>query len=366
MSLLRRAATPPHRLLSRGNDWLIRSAASLLMLVALTMGAARSDAVSDFYRGRTVNLIVGYGPGGYDLSARLLARHMGRHIPGSPTVVVQNMPGGGSLRAANFLYTVAPKDGATIGAFGRDMPLAAALGDISGVRFDPRKFVWLGSLSSFVNDAYLLMMRTDAPVKSIEDARRPGGPPLVLGGSAEGSSVSDVPELLRHALGFNIRLVNGYDANAIFLAVDRGEVQGRTVDLASIRALHPDWLKLGGGMHALVQFARVARHPDFPDVPTARELATSKTARALIELAEQPYLMARPFVAPPGTPADRAAALQAAFLAVHSDPQFLAEAAQLSIELSPVGTEAVEQVIDKIAGAPPGLLDQLRSALTGR
>jgi tripartite-type tricarboxylate transporter receptor subunit TctC len=338
-----------------------------LVLVVVTRGAAHADAVSDFYHGRTVNLICGYGPGGgYDLSARLLARHLGRHIPGSPTVVVQNMEGGGSLRAANFLYTVAPKDGATIGTFGRDMPLVAALGNMTGVRFDARKFLWLGSSSSFVNDAYLLMMRTDAPVKSVEEARRPGGPPLLLAGAGAGGSASDVPELLRHALGFNIKLVNGYDGNAIFLAVDRREVQGRTGELASIRALRPDWLKPGGGMHALVQFARVTRHPDFPDVPTARELATSETALALIELAEQPYLMARPFVAPPGIPADRAAALQAAFLAVHRDPAFLADAAQLSIELSPVGAEAVLRVIDKIASTPPGLLDQLRSALTDR
>jgi tripartite-type tricarboxylate transporter receptor subunit TctC len=328
------------------------------MLIVLTVGAARADAVSDFYRSRTLNIIVGSGPGGgYDLLARLLARHIGRHIPGSPTVVVQNMPGAGSLRAANFLYAAAPKDGTTIGIFARDMPLLTVLGSMSGVRFDPRKFVWLGSSSSFVKEAYLLMLRTDAPVKSVAEARRPGGQPLVLGGTAEGSEGSDVPELLHHALGFNIRLVNGYSGTGeIFLAVDRGEVQGRTIDLTSIRALRPDWLKAGGNMHALVQFARVTRHPDFPDVPTARELATDGTSRALIELAEQPFLMARPFVAPPGTPADRAEALQAAFLAVHSDPQFLAEAAHLGIELSPIGGEAVVQVIDKIASAPPGLL----------
>jgi tripartite-type tricarboxylate transporter receptor subunit TctC len=360
-ALLCGATTPPRWL-----DPLVRSAVSLLMLLAV-IGEAHADAVSDFYRGRTVNLIVGYAPGGgYDLSARLLARHIGRHIPGNPTVVVQNMAGGGSLRAANFLYTVAPKDGATIGTFGRDMPLLAALGNLSGVRFDARKFVWLGSSSSFVNDAYLLMMRTDAPVKSVQEARQPGGPPLLLAGAGAGGSASDVPELLRYALGFNIKLVNGYDGNAIFLAVDRGEVQGRTSDLASIRALRPDWLEAGGNMHALVQFARVTRHPDFTEVPTARELATSETARALIELAEQPFLMARPFVAPPGTPADRAAALQAAFLAVHRDPAFLADAAQLNIEVSPGGAEAVAEVIDKITSAPPGLLDQLRSALTGR
>lgn len=346
---------------------LARMAVAVLMLIPVRT-AARADAVADFYRGRTVSLVVGYGPGGgYDLSARLLARHLGRYIPGNPTIVVQNMPGAGSLRAANFVYGAAPKDGATIATFARDMPLLALLGRMSGVRFDPRKFVWLGSSSDFANDAYLLMLRGDAPIQSIDQARRAGGPPVVLGGTAEGSSGSDVPVLLRQALGLNIRLVNGYpDSGAIFLAVDRGEVEGRTVDLTTMKALRPDWMKPGGGMRALVQFARATRHPDFPDIPTARELATSATARALIEIAELPYLMARPFVAPPGIPEDRAAALRAAFLAVHRDPQFLADAAQLRLEVDPVGAEAVLHAIEKIAGAPPELLDQLRPLLTGQ
>src|ERR1700688_2991442 len=154
------------------NPMLARSATAILIFAALYCAPARADAVVDFYRGRTVNLIVGYGPGGgYDLSARLVARHLGAHIPGKPAVVVQNMPGAGSLRATNYLYSVAPNDGTTIGAFSRDMPLLAVLGNISGVRFDPRRFVWLGSSSKFENDAYLLMARVDASVKSIAEAR---------------------------------------------------------------------------------------------------------------------------------------------------------------------------------------------------
>src|SRR5258708_23444713 len=156
---------------------MLRRWAAILALLAFVTPGAHADAVADFYRDRTVNLVVGYGPGGgYDLCARLIARHIGRFIPGHPAVVVQNMPGAGSLRAANFLYAAAPKDGATIAAFARDMPLLAVLGN-SGVRFDPRKFVWLGSSSTFANDAHILMVRRDAPAKSIEDARRPEGPP---------------------------------------------------------------------------------------------------------------------------------------------------------------------------------------------
>jgi tripartite-type tricarboxylate transporter receptor subunit TctC len=347
---------------------LTRSAAMVLMLVAMLSAPApaHADPVADFYRGRTVTVVVGYGPGGgYDLCARLVARHIGRYIPGNPAVVVQNMPGAGSLRAANYLYAVRPNDGATIGTFARDMPLLAVLGNISGVRFDPRKFVWLGSSSNFADDAHILMVRGDAAVKSIADARRAGGPPLVLGSTAEGTSGNDVPTLLRDTLGLNIKLVAGYpDNGAIFLAVDRGEVNGRTVDLTTMKSLRPDWLQPNGGMHGLVQFARATRHPDFPDVPTARELADTPASQALIELAELPYMMARPFVAPPGVAADRAAALQAAFLAVHRDPQFLADAARLKIEVDAIGAEAVLSAIDRIADAPRNLLDQLRRLLT--
>jgi tripartite-type tricarboxylate transporter receptor subunit TctC len=187
---------------------LMRLAALWILLPVPT--AVHADAVAEFYRGRTVNLIVGYGPGGgYDLCARLVARYLGRHIPGNPTVVVQNMPGAGSLRAANHLYAVAPNDGATIGTIARDMPLLAILGDVPGVRFEPRKFVWLGSSSNFADDAHILMVRRDAPVKSIADARRPVGPPLLLGSTAAGTSGSDVPVLLRDTLGLNIKLVSG-------------------------------------------------------------------------------------------------------------------------------------------------------------
>ncbi|MEA2992036.1 MAG: hypothetical protein QOD40_956 [Alphaproteobacteria bacterium] len=341
---------------------LTRSVAAFLTVLALISSPARADAVSDFYKGKTVNLIVGYGPGGgYDVFSRLLGRYLGKYIPGSPAVVVQNMAGAGSLRAANYLYNVAPKDGTTIGMFARDMPLLAILGGNSSVQFDPRKFIWLGSSSDFSNDAYILVVRKDAPVKTIEEARRPGGPPITLGVSGEGSSGTDVPILLRDVLGLNFKLVAGYpDNGAIFLALERNEVNGRTTDLSSITSLKPEWLKPDSDMRFLAQFARTTRHPMFPDVPTARELAPNDHARALIELAELSYIMSRPFVAPPGVPADRAQALQAAFLAVHKDADYLAEAAKIRVEVSPVDGATVLDAINKIAAAPPDLLDYMR------
>jgi tripartite-type tricarboxylate transporter receptor subunit TctC len=343
-----------------------RCLALFLASLALTL-QARADTVADFYRGRTITLVVGYGPGGgYDLFARLMARHLGRYVPGNPAIVVQNMPGAGSLRATNFLYAVAPRDGSTIGTFARDMPLLAILRTNTAAVFDPRKFTWLGSSSDFSRDAYVLMVRKDAPVNSIEDARRPGGPPISLGGTAEGTSGSDIPLVLRDALGINIKLVTGYpDNGAIFLAVDRGEVNGRMADLSSMRSLKPEWLSSSGGMRPFVQFARATRHPEFADVPTARELAGDQDARALIEFAEISYRISRPFAAPPGVPAERAEALRQAFAAVHGDRQYLEEAAKLKLEVSPIGGREVLQAIDRIAAAPPNILDHLRRLIMG-
>jgi tripartite-type tricarboxylate transporter receptor subunit TctC len=276
-------------------------------------------------------------------------------------VVVQNMPGAGSLRAVNHLYNVAPKDGTTIAHFARNMPLMGMLGSNPNAQFDARRFVWLGSSSSFLNDAYILIVRTDAPVKTIDEARRAGGDPLVLGGTAEGATGNDVPIILRDTIGLNVKQVVGYpDSGALFLAMERGEVHGRTTDLSSVKTIKPDWLKPNSGFHVLVQFARATRHQDFPDVPTARELARNEGARALIELTELPYKLSRPFAAPPGIPPDRAKALQAAFMATHKDPHYLEEAARLNVDVSPVTAAEVAQSLERIENAPPQLIEYLR------
>ena len=347
---------------------MVAAASTLAVAAPLTLLAtsARADAVSDFYRNKQINVVVGYGPGGgYDIYARLLARHFGRFVPGNPNVIVQNMPGAGSLRAVNYLYSIAPKDGTTFGLFSRNMPLIGLLGGNANAQFDPRRFTWLGSTSSFVNDAYILIVRRDAPVKSIDEARRQDLPPLVLGGTAEGATGNDVPIILRDTIGLHVKQVVGYpDSTAIFLAIERGEVHGRTVDLSSVKSVKPEWLRPEGGYRVLVQFARTTRHPDFPDVPTARELAKSEPARALIELTELPYTLSRPFAAPPDVPLERANALQRAFLEMHSDARYLEEAARLRVDVSPIVGGQVLQAIDRIAKSPPELLEYVRKLLT--
>jgi tripartite-type tricarboxylate transporter receptor subunit TctC len=268
------------------------------------------------------------------------------------------MPGAGSLRAANHIYNLAAKDGTVIGTFARNMALLGVLGSNTNVQFDPRKFTWLGSSSSYENDAYLLFVHKDAPVKSIEDARKPGAPPIVLGGTADGTSGNDVAMVQRDALGLNLKMITGYpDSNALFLAVDRKEIDGRNVGVSAVNSSKADWLGPNSNVRVLMQFARRTRHPRFPDVPTARELARSDADRAIIELAEIPYSLSRPFAAPPGVPADRAKALQAAFFATHRDPEFLADAEKLKVDVSPIGPERVVELIEQIASAPP---DQLK------
>jgi hypothetical protein len=249
----------------------------------LATPALAQAAVEEFYRGKQVNLIVGYGPGGgYDVVARLVARHLGHYLPGNPGIVVQNMPGAGSLRAANYLYTVAPKDGTAFGLFGSDVPLIGLIANNPNVQFDPRKFVWLGSSSSFAGDAYILMVRPDAPVRSIAEARASGTAPLVLAGTGEGARDADVPKILRDALGLNIKQVLGYpDTPSIFLAVERGEVDGRTFDFSSVKANKPQWLRPESGFHILLQFAPrgTRRGPDRARACTERYCACLDRAR---------------------------------------------------------------------------------------
>jgi tripartite-type tricarboxylate transporter receptor subunit TctC len=341
------------------------AAALVIGLAALTM-PARADEVADFYKGKTVQLVVGYGPGGgYDVYARVLSRHIGKHIPGNPTVVVQNMPGAGSLRAANYLYSAAPKDGTVFGTFARNIPLLGLLKTNQNVQFDPRKFTWLGSSSSFANDAYLLLVRRDATVKNVEDARRPGGPPIILGSTAEGTSSDAMPVVLRDMLGFNIKQISGYtDSGVLFMAMERGEVEGRTVGYSAVKSNKADWLKPNGPMQALVVFGRATRHPDFPNAPTARELAKTDKDRTLIEILEAPYALSRPYAAPPEVPPARAKALQAAFLAAHKDPAYLAEAEKLGIDVSPIGGDDILQMIERIANTPPDTLKSVEKLIT--
>jgi len=341
----------------------LAAAMSIAILVWTVLAGASAHAVAagEYHFEGPVTLIVGSGPGGgHDIYARLLARHLGGFLPGSPHVTVQNMPGAGSLRAASYLYNFAPRDGSALGMFSRNMPLLGLLGG-SNVQYDPRKFTWLGAPTSFHDDANILIVRKDAPVKTIEEARRKDFPPLMLGGSADGGVGNDVPIILHDTIGLHVKQVVGYsDGPAIFAAIERGEVHGRTVDLSTLKSVRPQWLKPDSGFRVLVQFARASRHPQLPDVPTARELARNEAARSLIELAELPYAISRPVAAPPGLSRERAAALEQAFLAVQRDPQYLVDAGGLGLDVSPIDGDELLRAIEAIASAPPEFLEYAR------
>jgi tripartite-type tricarboxylate transporter receptor subunit TctC len=343
-----------------------RLLAAFVFAIALIALPAQADEVADFYKGKRVTLLVSYGPGGgYDVYARVLARHIGRHIPGNPSIVVQNMPGAGSLRGTNYLYNVAPRDGTMFGTFARNMPMLGLLKTGQNVQFDPMKFTWLGSSSSLQNDAYVLIVRRDAKVKTIDEARRAGGPPIILGSTAEGTSSDAMGVLLRDWLGFNIKVITGYtDSGVLFLAIERGEVEGRTVGLSSVRANKGDWLKPNGFARVLVVFGRGTRFPDFPDAPTARELAKNDTDRNLIEILEMPYALSRPYAAPPEVPHERARALQQAFMATHKDPAYLADAEKVGIEVSPINGDEIGKLIDQIRKTPPDQLKRIENLIT--
>jgi tripartite-type tricarboxylate transporter receptor subunit TctC len=332
----------------------LRAACLVLLVGVLSAQAHAADDVAAFYKGRTVTLAVGFGSGGgNDAYARMLARVMGRHMPGSPNIVIQNMPGAGSLRVANYLYNVAPKDGTVFGTFARNMPLLGLLQSDQNVQFDPRKFTWLGSASSYASDAYLLIARKLSATSTIAAARQAGGAPLLMGSTAEGASSEAMAAVLRDMLGFNLKLVSGYvDSATLFLALERGEVDARTVGLSALRSSHPDWIKPDGPMRVLVQFGRQTRHPDFPDVPLASELAGTAEQKHLIEILEVPYTLSRPYAAPPGVPVERAKALQAAFMAAQADPDYLADAAKLNVDISPIDGGAVLALINRIAETP--------------
>jgi tripartite-type tricarboxylate transporter receptor subunit TctC len=336
--------------------------AATALVASFLHAPAQAQPVDDFYRGRNLMLVVGYGPGGgYDIYARVMARFIGRHMPGNPNVVVQNMPGAGSLLATNFLYNTAPKDGSTIGAFARDMALMGVLGGNANTRFDPQKFTWLGTAASGADDAYLMIARKDSVIKSIADARKPGGPPLVLGGTGEGAGGNDWANMLRDTIPLNLKMIAGYpDSAAMFLAIERREIDGRSLDYSSLKSSRPDWLKPGSPVHVILQFGRRTRHPDFPDIPTALELAPNDRVRQLIDMAELSNTLSRPFAAPPGIPDDRARALQLAFMAACNDPELRAEAEKLRIDISPTSGEDVQSLVAQVFAADSAVVERAK------
>ena len=302
----------------------------------------QTGAAADFYRGKTVTVLIGVGVGGeYDLQARLVARHIGKHIPGNPTVVAQNMTGAGGLRMVNYLYNVAPKDGTQIGMIANAFPAMQAVG-VSNVQFDAAKMQWLGTIAP-VNETMAVWHA--AGVNSIDDARKRE---VIAGASARGAITFVYPQMMNELLGTRFKIVTGYPGgNEINLAMERGEVSARNNTWSSWKATKASWLK----EKKIVVIAQAGpRAPDL-DAPSVEDAARTPEERQIIELVVSGTQLGRP-LATNAAPADRVAALRAAYAATMKDPEFLAEANKLNFEVRPVLGEAMQRIVEKVLATP--------------
>ena len=325
-------------------------AAILTLLAVLPLGAAAED----FYAGKTVRLVIGSESGAsYDSYARIVARHLPRHIPGGPSVVVQNMPAAGGLVAAAHLYNIAEKDGTVIGMVNRYAALAPIVGNPQA-RYRSEEFGWLGTAASFSDNAYLLIIRAALPYRTVEDLKR-ADPPLHIGASG-----SDMPAVLKQVLGLKFNLIEGYGKSDLDIAFERGEVDGETFAYANLLARRPDWLEKRLA-RIMVQFGRRDRLPALAEVPTARELVRTEEDQALIELTEAPLLMAYPFAMPPGVPAARAAILSKAFDETFADPAYAKEVVQRKLDNTPLGGATVQELVARMAKIPPAVIERYKS-----
>jgi tripartite-type tricarboxylate transporter receptor subunit TctC len=336
----------------------------LTAVVVATLAAAPAlaqDAVAQFYRGKQITLIVGSSAGGgYDIYARLLARHMGKHIPGNPVIVPTNMPGAASNSAAAQIYNVAPKDGTVIGALQTAAVLEPLFGDPGRTKHDASKFVWLGSADI---DYYICISRADAAVKSFQDLLTRE---LIIGASQPGTSTRDFPALLNSMAGTKIRIVSGYPGTReITLAIDKNEVQGLCgFSWSSLQAQQPDWLK-SGFIRVLVQ-EHDKGHPALNKmgVPLAVDFAKSPENRRIMELIYSSETFGRPYMMPPGVPAERVAALRRAFLDALRDKELLADAERIGLEIDPISGDELQALAEKIYATPAAIVEQARQAVT--
>jgi tripartite-type tricarboxylate transporter receptor subunit TctC len=331
--------------------------AAAAMLALLPASSAHAQSVADFYKGRNVEIDIGYTPGGgYDLYARMLARHLGKHIPGNPTIVPKNMEGAASLRMTNWLYAAAPKDGSAIGAMSRGAAFDPLLGNKSA-QFDASKFSWLGSANDEVSVCIALK---SSGITKFDDVLTK---PLTIGSNGVADDTYQFPAVTNAALGTKFKIITGYPGgNDITLALERNEVQGRCGwSWSSIKATRMDWVD-SGKMIVLVQFS-LAKHPDLPNVPLIMDLAKNDEQRQIFKLIFARQVMGRPFALPPGVPNDRAGALRQAFDETMKDKDFLAEAEHAKFEITPVAGDKIEALVKDVYQTAPEIAKKAAAML---
>jgi len=334
---------------------------ALVSAFAFSAPALAADpAVESFYKGRTVTINIGYSAGGgYDIYARVLARHLGDHIPGKPSVIPQNMPGAGSLKAVNFLYNIAPKDGTVLATFARGLAMQP-LFDKQGIEFDAQKLNWIGSITDEVS---VCAFRTDSGIATWQDMLSKS---YTVGGTGSGSDTDVFPNALRNMFHMNMKLATGYPGGEdIVLALERGEVNGRCGWSWSSLISRNRSMWEEKKIYVPVQLS-LQKHPDLPDVPLVMDETKDPKLLAALKLIFGRQTMARPYAAPPGVPEARIAALREAFDATMKDPEFLAEAQKTDLEVQPVSGAKMQQLIAELYHSSPEVVklaaDAVKSA----
>jgi tripartite-type tricarboxylate transporter receptor subunit TctC len=337
----------------------IRYAAVFALTLAAAAGSSAANAQSDFYKGKTLEVLVGFSAGGgYDLYGRTLAQFIGKHIPGEPTVVVRNMPGAGSLALVNNLFSVAPKNGLTIGIFDPTLITAPLLG-MANANFDASKLSWIGSLSTSVN---MCIVWHESPIKNWQDLMD-AKEPVPFGTTGPNDSRYQHTAILRNMFGAKIKVIAGYTGSSpVRLAMERGEIAGNCGDSwSSLKSTASDWIK-ERKVNLIAQFA-IAKHPDLPDVPLIIDQAKNPRDKAALKLLLGTQAVGRPFAGPPDIPPERLAILRRAFDAAAKDPQLLAMAEKAQLEIDPISGERADEIIGDIYRTPPDAVEAAKNAI---
>jgi tripartite-type tricarboxylate transporter receptor subunit TctC len=338
----------------------------LAIVAALALSGFVTGAraqTGDFYATHPITLISSFAAGGFnDLASRLVARHIGRFIPGAPNVIVKNIPGAGGVIAANHLYQMAARDGTVIGQLDRGIPQTGFRG-APNVKFDVLGFTWLGSLSTYANEACILWVRKDHPAMSLADLQ---GPKLRTRlGTVPGATNHLLSKVSKKVLGLNVDVITGYPgAGPIWIGLLNGEIDGQIIGTSSVESSHPHLLR-DGGIRPLVQFGRRTRMQGYENVPTGLEVARNDDERAIVEFAELPFVTSLPFVAPPGVPADRAQILDAAFQGMIVDADFIQDAQRMKIELSPIAGKPLLELLKRYARISPSVIERYNQVIDG-
>jgi len=332
--------------------------ATLLAVAAISAGPAAGQS---FFEGKQINMVVGSGVGGgYDVYSRLVARHWTKHIPGKPTIVVQNLPAAGSLVAANNMANSYPRDGLTIGQLQNHMavePLLGVTGSMANVKFDARALNWLGSIAK---EYALVVAWHTAPIKTFKDTMTRE---MVLGASGTATSDALYPKMMNEMIGTRFRVIDGYKDNpSMILATETGEIMGRGGWFLS-SLLSTQGQQLNEGKLKILAQVALEKHPDLQGVPLVTEFISDPLKRQKLEFSISWLPMGRPFVAPPGVPADRLQILRDSFMATARDPELLAEAKKMNLDISPLSGEATQALVEKLYQTPKEVIDGVRTIM---